>query len=107
MAQALIYFLHLESELRVAEDTGMFYCVLVSINIPFEPLDRILFHMNFKQKAFGINTRLLCFIFLLSFRSITLHLIINRNLFKSTGCDFGQLGSGWSYHLVVLRMGKV
>jgi len=68
MAQALIYFLHLESELRVAEDTGMFYCVLVSINIPFEPLDQILFHMNFKQKAFGINTWLLCFIFLSQFQ---------------------------------------
>lgn len=71
---ALIYFLHLESELRVVEDVGMFYCVLVSINIPFEPLDQILFHMHFKQNAFGISTWLLCLIFLLSFRSITGHI---------------------------------
>ncbi len=48
-------FLHLERELRVVEDAGMFYCVLVSINIPFESLDQILFHIHFKQKAFGIS----------------------------------------------------
>lgn len=94
MAQALLYFLHLE------RDVGMFYCVLVSINIPFEPLDRILFHMHFKQKAFCISTWLMCLIFLLSFEiynrpyflnDCALHLIINRNLLKSAGCDFGQL----------------
>ncbi len=66
-------FLHLERELRVVEDAGMFYCVLVSINIPFESLDRILFHIHFKQKhlalVFGI-----CLLFLLTVRSLMCHL---------------------------------
>lgn len=77
----------------------MFYCVLVSINIPFESLDRILFHSHFKQKAFGISAWHLfafpsqCQIYYVPYflNDCALRCIINRNLFESTGCDCSRL----------------
>lgn len=53
----------------------MFYCVLVYINIRFEYLDRILFDLHFKQKAFGITLGI-CLLFLPSVRFLMCHIFL-------------------------------
>lgn len=76
----------------------MFNCVLVSINIPFESLDCILFHMHFKQKAFGISAWRLfafpsqCQIYNTPyfFNYYALHCIINWNLFKTLDIGYRE-----------------